>query len=382
MIRRRAAARSPLLVGVPVVFVATVLLLPSRELVDGRYPPAFSGWSSTGMVAAGAVSATCACWSTSRLRRAGWLARRWRRRTDLIVMRSSVLVGAVIAATVYAGAVLAAGFQGVFGIPASQVWVPMTAILVGWAVLGASAGAARVLPIPLALIAAIIVPYVATVFPPAVEPLWLRHLTGYWPDCCTATDSVDPRASVAAVMMSLALVGLGASTLGSSSGRRTPSRWAVLVGTVALAGVSLLVVSGLGASPTVVRPADELRCSGSPSACLWPEHQRLRSVVERGQARSTELLRILGLSAPDVITERPARNAVVIVADDRDTPASIAAEAVRGRIFRDVSPCTTRVGAAAVAAAELERIAASAASVDPQTASRPIDTSTFQAGRN
>ncbi len=157
--------------------------------------------------------------------------------------------------------------------------------------------------------------YLWNVYPPALEPLWLRHLTRPASGCCMNTSAVDPAGIVgpALVAIGLAAVAVAATAvsrhtprLGSLPGF-VPYVGAALALTAAAATTSAAValVDGLGPDAIRARPAADLVCSDPQGTrvCVWPEHAPRLTETARVVSEAAARLRLVGVTPPQVITE-------------------------------------------------------------------------------
>jgi hypothetical protein len=153
--------------------------------------------------------------------------------------------------------------------------------LVAWAAVGFAAGV--VLPVPVAVPVGILLPFVWLAFVPAMDPVWLRHLTGMFRDCCSLNQAMAPAAIWASVLADLGILAAAAILVGGWTevrrrggprlGRAIPLVAAGLALTLFLrAGVGL--VSGMTYAPVVPRDPALLTCHelSGLTLCLWPEH--------------------------------------------------------------------------------------------------------------
>jgi hypothetical protein len=183
---------APYLVPVAVLLTLYHQLSASPWLTNQPTWAGASARSTTILFLAGPLAAGCAAWEMSRLRRAQIAALAPARSVAVIAAWSalpSFALGVVCVLTALLTAV-----PMVSGVPGSLDPRPVViAVLVVAAhtLLGAAAGwlLSPYLSIPLALVAS----YVWHVYPRAIEPLWIRHLTGStWTDCCEVDEMADP----------------------------------------------------------------------------------------------------------------------------------------------------------------------------------------------
>ncbi|MGE4427281.1 MAG: hypothetical protein AB7G37_12580 [Solirubrobacteraceae bacterium] len=176
-----------------------------------------------------------------------------------------------------------------------------------------------VLAVPVALLAS----WVLLVVPITLEPVWVRHVTGYLPDCCEIDAVVAPSAIGASVLLNGGLVValLVATSAGARRALRTAAGATVALG--ALVG-AVLLASGLGPDPAVARPTGDLVCRDTaPRTCVWPEHERRRSdLAARARSLARHLDRV-GIPVPAVVTEGPPATGRWPVLIDRDASRDV-----------------------------------------------------------
>jgi len=250
----------------------------------------------------GAVLAACAAWEGSRLRRSGlWAAPSVRSRWAVAfwVLLPVVLVGlvAVSAAMVVNLARSGAGF-----VPDWR-FVAMTAIdLVAYSAAGLAAG--LLLPIAVAGPLAIMGTFIWLGFVPAIEPVWLRHLTGMFRDCCGLEQDLALRAVVASTVVDLGIVA-AAGLLTAGPWPRLTRAGAALGALVVAFVIAVPMVAGMIYAPVVARDTGLLQCkeNGDLTVCLWPEHQaRADEVVEIATAARDRWMGA-GITVPALFTE-------------------------------------------------------------------------------
>lgn len=219
----------------------------------------------------GAFVAGCSAWEGARLRRAAiwrgaWVRPGWVVATGALALPVAggmlALAAAVVASLAKAGSV--------------SPDVAIVALAVLDLIVMASVGFLLGLRLPsaLAVPVAIVLPVLYLAFVPAMYPVWLRHLTGMFRDCCGLSEALAPAAIVASLAASAGILGATAIGLATTWERPVP-RWAagagVLTVAFAVAGVS---ASGLTYAPVTARDASVLACetAGETTVCLWPEH--------------------------------------------------------------------------------------------------------------
>ncbi|MEU9122939.1 hypothetical protein AB0C96_24265 [Streptomyces sp. NPDC048506] len=156
------------------------------------------------------------------------------------------------------------------------------------------------LPNAVALPLAIAVSYMAMAYPPAMEPFWLRHLTGGGiNNCCSVNQTLDIRAIMTpmilmgcVILACLLLVHLGRSIL-----------TVVMALTVISGGIygGVAMVHHMTAIPGVDR--SDSRCEGNaPQLCLFPEQEDKRQEILESARSTYQALRTAGLHPPGTLS--------------------------------------------------------------------------------
>lgn len=301
MIRLRTAVRvmPAFWLAIPICIFAgwyVTLLYPS----DGYAVDATAKASMT-LAFVGSLCAACAAWEGSRLRRARlWASPSVRSPATIAFwcLLPVVLIGLVAVLVAITAHLIASAA----GLPDVRI-VLMTALdLVAYSVAGFAAG--LLLPFAVAGPLAIAATFIWLGFVPAVYPVWLRHLTGMFRDCCGLEQDLAPRAVLASAIVDLGIIGAAALLVAGPAlmARRVGGALAALV-VAGFAGV--LLVGGMTYAPVVPRDAALLECQtdGGVAVCTWPEHR----------ARAAEVAGIVSwvragwqqasIDAPSVFTE-------------------------------------------------------------------------------
>ncbi|MGW2952843.1 DUF7224 domain-containing protein [Streptomyces eurythermus] len=156
----------------------------------------------------------------------------------------------------------------------------------------------RTLPASLSLALAAGTAWVASAYPPAMRPDWLRHLTaGGYHTCCGIDATVDTRAVIGPLLLSLGVV--AATGIVVHFGRRLIPALAAIVLAVAGTGAAVTAVRGVGAIPETARN-ETLQCAGvAPEVCLWPEQEPRRARIERQLQNGYRALEPLNMELPE-----------------------------------------------------------------------------------
>lgn len=249
----------------------------------------------------GSVCAACAAWEGSRLRRALlWNAPSVRSRAAVAAWALLPVVAVGLLAVVVAMVVQVVRSSA--GLPDPR-FIVMTALdLVAYAAAGFAAGI--LLPFAVAGPLAIVGTFIWIGFIPAMDPVWLRHLTGMFRDCCGLYEDLSPRAVLASTIVDLGIV-IAAAFLVASPGKQLRRFGASLASFGAAVLVGSLLVAGMTYAPVVARDTAQLQCSSATGVtlCTWPEHQARAAEVVGIVAGVRTAWKTAGIDAPSVFTE-------------------------------------------------------------------------------
>ncbi len=305
------------------VLPATVLIVVG--FLGQNYPSADPSPMSVGVYALWGqvvvvpVLAARAAWVAGRLRRAGWFARPWVRSPAAFALDEiwPLLACGVVAETAALATACAEFEAWVFPDPlpvAIAFLMIIVATLSGFAL-------GRFVPTVVAAPVALGGWFVIGAFPPAMDPLWLRHLTGI-SDCCRVSEVLGWRVPVAVTSTYLGIGVLVAAVLavgrvgrgrGGDSRPRVPAPAALGAAGAVCAG---LIATGVGSvheldfDPSVPRTGAMLCAPATADGrtvrvCVWPER---RSTLTSAEQIVRTALIPLGRSdpsgLPSLITER------------------------------------------------------------------------------
>lgn len=291
--------------AVPLAVVAAwyASLLPSPP----GYGTAATAAASGTLPFIGAFVAGSAAWEGARLQRAGIWGGPWVRRGARIA--AGLLVGPIAAGllAVAVAVVVAHARAGAFP-PDLAILGVMAVDVITYASLGFALG--LVAPLALAVPLAAILALFWTAFVPAMYPVWLRHLTGMYRDCCGLAETLAPQAVVASIVMDVAIVATAA--LAVQVGR--PRRWrAAAAATVLVAAsfVGIQAASSLTFAPVTARDPSLLTCTtgNGVEVCLWPEHSPSATTVVGAIGDVRANWEAAGIEAPAVFTEAEGQRA-------------------------------------------------------------------------
>ncbi|MFI9354699.1 DUF7224 domain-containing protein, partial [Streptomyces lydicus] len=203
------------------------------------------------------------------------------------------------------------------------------------------------LPLVVATSLALVLSFVLTAYPAAMEPLWLRHMvTGGMTSCCSLSQAPNWSAAASAVVLACGVIAAAAFALTALAARlRRALISAALV--AGLAGSGYLAY-GLPADPAVTRAAEQLQCAGdNPRVCLWPELSSNAAMVRHNAADARKRLQQAGLAVPDTLTmeERPAKGATFIGSWAEPT-ASVVRAGVGSALLPSGPPACAQSGSA------------------------------------
>jgi len=279
----------------------------------------FSGWFATllhspegyGTAATAAASGTipfvgafvggAAAWEGARLRRSGVWGGPWVRGDARIA--AGAMAGPIAAGLL---AILVAVVVSLIRVGASTPDLEIVGVLAldifTYACLGFALGV--LVPSALSVPLAVLLPFIWLAFVPAMYPVWLRHLTGMYRDCCGIAESLAPRALVASVAVDLGVV--VAATVAVRV--RLPGRPRLLSALAVLTAASVVGVSaasGMTYAPVVARDPSLLTCSTNNAVrlCLWPEHRDQADLLTTAIGDVVTSWKAAGIDSPTSVTE-------------------------------------------------------------------------------
>ncbi len=303
MIRLRTAVRvMPVFwFAIPAfLFVGWYASIEPRFPADG-YPVGATAAGTATLAFVGSFCAACAAWEGSRLRRARlWDAPSVRSQATIALnaLLPVVLVALVAVLVAIAVELVRAGI----GLPDLRLIAMTTLDLVAFSVAGFAAG--LLLPFAVAGPLAIVASFIWLAFVPAIQPVWLRHLTGMFRDCCGLAQDLAPRALIASSIVDLGIIGAAALLVAGPAlvARRVGGAFATLAG-AGVAGV--LLVGGMTYAPTIPRDTALLECrtDGGVTICTWPEHRARAAQLARIVATVRAGWQNANIDAPSLFTE-------------------------------------------------------------------------------
>ena len=301
MVNLRAAMRV-----MPAFWFALPILMLAGWYVTALYPSDGYGLGATALGSGAltfvaAFSAGTAAWEGARLRRSRvWWAPSVRSRVAIAAW--SILPSVLIGFVALVGAVGVQLARSGADMPDLRILAVSALDLVAWGVVGFTIGI--MLPVAAAVPLALLLPLIWFAFVPAFYPVWLRHLTGMFRDCCGLGQDLAPAAIAASAVVDLGIIVAAAILVGGMlAGWRRAAGAAGSIAAALLVGIAL--VSNMTYAPVVARDPALLTCRTADglTLCLWPEHaargddlSRIAGTVRRGWQQA-------GLDAPTLFTE-------------------------------------------------------------------------------
>ena len=288
----------------PAFWFALPIVLLAGGYVTALYPSDHYGLGATAMgtgalpFVAGFVAATAA-WEGARLRRSVWWSPAVRSRLEIAAwaVLPSVVIGVVAMLAAIAVLLVRSGAT----MPDLTLIAVGTLDLVAWAAVGFAAGI--LLPVPVAVPVGILLPFVWLAFVPAMDPVWLRHITGMFRDCCGLNEAMAPAAVWASVLADLGFIAAAAVLVAGRLASLRAGASALALALPLAAGVAL--VAGMTYAPVVPRDPALLDCreSSGLTLCVWPEHAPEADVLLSTAVAVRGRWAAAGIQSPAVITE-------------------------------------------------------------------------------
>jgi hypothetical protein len=317
MVMFRLHPRANAAVPAAPVLLCIVALYVSSDYVAGDldgYWTAATAKAASALIFIAPVTAACAAWEAGRLRRAG-VADGTPTRNGWQIAGASLAPALLLGFLALAAALAVARLhmESAPGWPDARIIASACVVLCAHIVAGYAIG--MWLPAVAAVPVVLVGDYLWNVYPPAMEPLWLRHLTQPASGCCMNTAAVDPGGIAAPALVAVGLAALAVAAAAVS--RRTP-RLGSLPSSAPYLGSALAVVAALATTSAGVglvdqlgpdairaRPVSDLVCAAPQGVrvCVWPEHASRLAETERTVSTAVERLRLVGVSPPDVVTE-------------------------------------------------------------------------------
>lgn len=297
---------------VPSMVALGVWYVSSTHERDGGYALSSAANAAQSTALTYGLAGAAGALASARLAAAGWL--------DAPIARSRYIMLTQLVWTIVlaAGSAVAITFawgmarDGALAWPGWQIPLSSLALLVAAVSVGVLLG--RYLRPWLASATSLTLAYVVLGFPPALEPLWLRHLVGVSGSCCLIDQTVAPNVVFATTGLALA-VSVAAMLLATPGPARyggpplAPRLTSAVAAVSVAAGVAVGAVSDFGPDPVIPRSGNPECVSPNsvPTICVWPEHRAavrdytpMLAAVARIEARA-------GLTPTRTFSEQPAR---------------------------------------------------------------------------
>ncbi|SEE23161.1 hypothetical protein SAMN05428945_6862 [Streptomyces sp. 2224.1] len=325
----RTVARSSSATWLAPLLAAFVAVLLSDDLTASVTPGYWPSAVAAATFALPFVAPACAAagaWEGARFTRgnvAGWAPTRSGLALALPLLLPVIVLGAL--GMVVAAALTISAAHPQAGLPPVGMALVWLAVLTAHAMAGFLLG--KRLPLVVAVALALVLSFVLTAYPAAMEPVWLRHMvTGGMTSCCSLGQAPDRQAAASALVLACGVIAAAVSALTVPGVRlRRALTGAALVAGLAGSG---FFAQGLPADPAVPRAAEQLRCAGDdPRVCLWPELAGSAGMVRHHAADARRRLQQAGLAVPDTLTmdEHPGKGAASIGSWPEPTPSEVRA---------------------------------------------------------
>jgi len=289
----------------PVVYLALPVALLTALFASSLYPSDHYGLGATTMASStlpfvSGFVAACAAWEGARLR-ALWWGPFVRRR--FIVAGNAILPAIIAGALAIVVATVVLLVRSGVGAPDLRVLAIVGLDLVTWAAIGFAIGTLTTTSI--AVPAAVLLPFIWFSFIPAIHPVWLRHITGMFRDCCGLAEDLSIAAISASTLVNFGLLlAVSISLVAQPTLRRG---YLALLALALSVGVALAFVwgAGLGSSPAVAREPSQLVCRSEEelTLCVWPEHVDLLDLFLTRTIEVRTKWQEVGIASPVLVTE-------------------------------------------------------------------------------
>jgi hypothetical protein len=256
----------------PVLFFVAWRFVAAQSAPEaGPYPLPTTSMSLWAVAFIGPLSSATASWEAGRLRRGGVFAlpiarRRWEL---LLVAVGPTLAVAAVAISISHTARMQ--IAGAWVAPEPRLLAVASAVVLSQAAFGFAAGTR--LPSPLAVPLALIAPFLWMVGTAAVDPVWVRHLSGTWGNCCRLHEEIAPGALLAPLLFAASVLFSSLCSLRQEFDSRPVGILPLLLVPVAAGWLATPLVNDLESAPVIPRSRNELVCGGgNVPLCVWPEN--------------------------------------------------------------------------------------------------------------
>ena len=291
----------PVIVFVGVRFVS--LLTPPEA---GPYPLILTAVGAWAVAYVAPAAAGCAAWEAGRHKRAEWFAAPHARSTLTWCVRALLPTVATCWLVLWAAVAYPFFAERELLPPDLRLVAVAMAMVLGHALAGWALGA--VLPVVVAVPAALGGSFLWFILPAASGPTWLYHLTGTWGrNCCRLHEELAPTALWGPLVFTVGLAVTAVLLTNAAATRRTAAaQMATLAPGIVALVVSALLVGTLGPTGTQPRPASDLRCDsiGHVEVCVWPENERERERLAPTIVGVLDKWSEAGIATPAGLTEQ------------------------------------------------------------------------------
>lgn len=331
--------------GLPLV-VGFIVLFLGEDLTAWTtigYWPGVTGAATFALAFVAPACAASGAWEASRLHRG--------RVAEWAPSRSRVVTAAWLLAPVVAMGVLAMGVALTLvaldarpgaGLPHVGILAVWLAVVCSHAVGGFLLG--RVAPLAVAAPLALVGSFLISAYPPAMEPVWMRHLTGGGlRDCCALSQVPDTHAISSALLVGGGMV---LASLALLARRRVA---AIACSAFVLAtGIALgsYVAMNAEATASTDRSSRHLQCSGAqPQVCVWPELAPRADHIRKTVSDVHDRLTGAGVPVPATFTTSwdPAHDELSL-GIDLSTPDTVIAAAAATSLMPNEPPACALAG--------------------------------------
>ncbi|MFG2142079.1 hypothetical protein [Streptomyces sp. NPDC048650] len=336
------------------------------------YWPSALGAAAFALPFVAPACATAGAWEGSRFTRgnaAHWAPTRSELGIALPLLAPVFVLGAVGMGVAAALTISAGRPDG--GMPPVGMALVWLVILAAHAMAGFVLG--KRLPLVVSTPLALVLSFVLTAYPAALEPLWLRHMvTGGTSSCCSLDQAPSWQAAASGVVLALGVI--GACALALTSLRRRARTYLISAALIAGLVGSGWLAYGLPADPVSARATDQLQCTGTePRVCLWPELAQQAAMIRENASDARARLQRSGLTVPGILTmnAHPERGALYIGSWPAPRPSEVRA-GVGIALLPPGPPACARSGGSSPGADAYEPTAAwlaLTAGAEPQVAS-------------
>lgn len=167
---------------------------------------------------------------------------------------------------------------------------------------------------------ALVLVFLWLLFPSAMEPMWLRHLTGYEDAVGMPGTMLSMRGILAPVLFCIAialgciaLTGVAVARFGNSA---VSIRWLLPLplGSLIALGTAISFALPFGMAPVVARNTETVcRRQEATTTCVWPEHERYLPELMHEVHDLNGVLERNGIPVPAMVSERLTDRAALTV---------------------------------------------------------------------